>query len=72
MATAAVAGQEPASFRDDVAARPYQEPAEPAPAVAAATDAESLPDAEVIDISARVSDQVYDQYADAAERAVGD
>jgi len=71
-ATAAVAGQEPASFREDVAAGPYQEPAEPAPAVAVATDAESLPDAEVIDISARVSDQVYDQYADAAERAVGD
>jgi hypothetical protein len=71
-ATAAVAGQEPVSFRDDVAARPYQEPTGPAPAVAGATDAESLPDAEVIDISARVSDQVYDQYADAAERAVGD
>lgn len=30
------------------------------------------PVAEVIDISARVSDQVYDQYADAAIRAVGD
>ena len=71
-ATTAVAGQEPVSFRDDVAARPYQEPTGPAPAVAGATDAESLPDAEVIDISARVSDQVYDQYADAAERAVGD
>ena len=71
-ATAAVAGQEPVSFRDDVAARPDQEPAGPAPAVAEATDAESPPDAEVIDISARVSDQVYDQYSDAAERAVGD
>jgi hypothetical protein len=70
--TAAVAGQEPASFRDDVAARPYQQPAGPAPAVAEATDAESPPDAQVIDISARVSDQVYDQYSDAAERAVGD
>jgi hypothetical protein len=71
-ATAALAGQEPASFRDDVAAKPYQEPAGPAPAVAEATDAESPPDAQVIDISARVSDQVYDQYSDAAERAVGD
>jgi hypothetical protein len=28
--------------------------------------------AEVIDISARVTDQLYDQYTDAAERAVGD
>jgi len=28
--------------------------------------------AEIIDISARVSDQLYDQYADVAERAVGD
>ena len=71
-ATAAVAGQEPVSFRDDVAASPYQEPAGPAPAVAQAADAESPPGAEVIDISARVSDQVYDQYSDAAERAVGD
>ena len=70
--TAAVAGQETVSFRDDVAARPYQEPAGPAPAVAEATDAESPPNAQVIDISARVSDQVYDQYSDAAERAVGD
>ena len=71
-ATAAVAGQEPVSFRDDVAARPSQELAGPAPAAAVATDAEPPPDAEVIDISARVSDQVYDQYSDAAERAVGD
>jgi hypothetical protein len=71
-ATAAVAGQEPVSFRGDVAARPYQEPAEPVPATAGAADAGSPPDAEVIDISARVSDQVYDQYADVAERAVGD
>jgi hypothetical protein len=30
------------------------------------------PSAEVIDISARVSDQLYDQYADATIRAVGD
>jgi hypothetical protein len=28
--------------------------------------------AEIIDISARLSDQLYDQYADAAVRAVGD
>jgi len=36
--------------------------------VAAATERT----AEIIDISARVSDQLYDQYADAAVRAVGD
>jgi len=28
--------------------------------------------AQIIDISGRVSDQLYDQYADAAVRAVGD
>jgi hypothetical protein len=33
---------------------------------------EPRPTAEVIDISARVTDQLYDQYTDAAERAVGD
>ena len=71
-AIAAVAGQEPESFRDDVTASPYQVPAGSAPVVAEATDAEPPPNAEVIDISARVSDQVYDQYSDAAERAVGD
>lgn len=37
---------------------------------AAATAAE--PTAEIIDISSRVGDQLYDQYADAAVRAVGD
>ena len=62
-ATAAVAGQGPESLRDDVDASPYQIPAESAPVAT---------DAKVIDISARVSDQVYDQYSDAAERAVGD
>ena len=33
---------------------------------------ETLPAAEIIDISARVGDQLYDQYADARLRAVGD
>ena len=33
---------------------------------------EEQPSAEIIDISARVGDQLYDQYADAAVRAVGD
>ena len=37
-----------------------------------APEPEPAPTAEIIDISARVSDQVYDQYTDAAERAVGD
>jgi hypothetical protein len=30
------------------------------------------PTAEIIDISARLGDQLYDQYADATVRAVGD
>ena len=34
--------------------------------------AEEEPSAQIIDISARVGDQLYDQYADATERAVGD
>jgi hypothetical protein len=34
--------------------------------------AEITHQAQIIDISARVSDQLYDQYTDAAERAVGD
>jgi hypothetical protein len=33
---------------------------------------EPLPQAEIIDISAHVGDQLYDQYADAKLRAVGD
>ena len=55
---------------------------EPAPAARTAASAPgpgSLPDmpgprdgAEIIDISGRIGDQVYDQYADAANRAVGD
>lgn len=34
--------------------------------------AAAAPDAQIIDISSRVGDQLYDQYADAAVRAVGD
>jgi hypothetical protein len=37
-----------------------------------AEDEAQQPSAEIIDISARVGDQLYDQYADATERAVGD
>jgi hypothetical protein len=54
--------------------------ASPVPAAASATrasdvgsDAPAAPGgAEVIDISGRVGDQVYDQYSDPANRAVGD
>jgi hypothetical protein len=35
-------------------------------------EAVAEPTAEIIDISSRVGDQLYDQYADAAVRAVGD
>jgi hypothetical protein len=63
-----LAGQEPGSFREDAAASPHQVPA----TVSGPGTAEAQPDADVIDISARISDQVYDQYSDAAERAVGD
>jgi len=41
-------------------------PAQPSPAQPAA------PDADVIDISARIGDQLYDQYDDAEARAIGD
>ena len=67
-APASVAAQEPESFREDVPASTDQVPV--ITSVAAAT--EPPPSAEVIDISGRISDQVYDQYSDAAERAVGD
>ena len=62
-------------------AEPGQEPAAPLPAAPAAAEPEpgSAPDApeplggaEIIDISGRIGDQVYDQYSDAANRAVGD
>jgi hypothetical protein len=58
--------QEPEFSSDDSEASPY------VPATASALDTETAPGAEVIDISARVVDQVYDQYSDAADRAVGD
>ncbi|MGH3303492.1 MAG: divisome protein SepX/GlpR [Streptosporangiaceae bacterium] len=37
-----------------------------------AAAAAAAPDAQIIDISSRVGDQLYDQYADATVRAVGD
>jgi hypothetical protein len=67
VAVSPLAGQEPASFLDDGEADQYQ-----VPATATAWAAGPPPGADVIDISGRVSDQVYDQYADAVERAVGD
>jgi hypothetical protein len=67
-ATRPMTGHEPTSAGEDAEASPSQ-----VPLTATAPDpAEAARGAEVIDISARVSDQVYDQYADAAERAVGD
>ena len=52
---------------------------EPVPATAAAGESDIGSDApvapggaEIIDISGRIGDQVYDQYSDAANRAVGD
>jgi hypothetical protein len=73
--------------RDDPAARirgdeaHAQEPAAPREPVATpatgesglGSDAPAAPGvAEIIDISGRIGDQVYDQYSDAANRAVGD
>jgi hypothetical protein len=61
--------------------RTAQEPAtsqEPVPAAAgpghelAPGSAAASSDAEIIDISGRIGDQFYDQYSDAANRAVGD
>ena len=46
-------------------------PADGAQAVAARTQA-GMSSAQIIDISSRVGDQLYDQYADAEVRAVGD
>lgn len=41
-------------------------------AAAAQAEEEAQPGAQIIDISGRVGDQLYDQYADATVRAVGD
>jgi predicted acyltransferase len=56
------AGQEPASAATQAVGGP-----------GLGSDVPAAPgDAEVIDISGRIVDQVYDQYSDAANRAVGD
>jgi len=51
-------------------AEPRWEQAQPGWLPSAAPD--WTPSAEIIDLSGRMRDQVYDQYSDAAERAVGD
>jgi hypothetical protein len=62
-ARAAAGPVRPDAAEGAAAAEPVRAPAaEPAPARTA----------EIIDISARLGDQLYDQYADAAVRAVGD
>ena len=67
--------------RAEARAETGQEPAAPLPAAPAAAEPEPgsapaapepLGGAEIIDISGRIGDQVYDQYTDAANRAVGD
>jgi hypothetical protein len=62
------AGQETAASREPVPAAPAA--AEPDPG--SVLDAPAPGGAEIIDISGRIGDQVYDQYSDAANRAVGD
>jgi hypothetical protein len=47
-------------------------PAAPAPVADAAPVAVPAPDAQIIDITGRVGEEFYDQYADAKLRAVGD
>jgi hypothetical protein len=59
----------PATAATDRATRPVSEPEQGPADVAADTPP---PSAQIIDISARVQDELYDQYADAARRAVGD
>ncbi len=79
------AGREAAPVTAETLERVTSKPAAPEPAAPDAPDVapdvaeQSEPvievaaySAEIIDISGRVSDQLYDQYTDAANRAVGD
>jgi hypothetical protein len=72
---AALADAEQARWRAEEARRAFAarqgEQAARAASVAAASKVQERT-AEIIDISARIGDQLYDQYADAAVRAVGD
>jgi hypothetical protein len=64
----AQASQEPVAPREPVpAAMPVTGESDTGPGTPVAPDG-----AEIIDISGRIGDQVYDQYSDAANRAVGD
>jgi hypothetical protein len=65
----AIADAEQAGRRAAMAARVW---AARQRAYAAALEREAEQTAQIIDISARVGDQLYDQYADATVRAVGD
>ena len=42
------------------------------PAAGVPSPQAGVPSAQIIDISGRIGDQLYDQYADAEVRAVGD
>jgi hypothetical protein len=66
---AALADAEQARRRADLESRLW---AARQRAYAAAMERDAEPSAQIIDISARVGDQLYDQYADATVRAVGD
>jgi len=68
---AALADAQQARRRADIEAREWAA-YERERAREAAWEADEEPSAEIIDISARVGDQLYDQYADAEVRAVGD
>jgi hypothetical protein len=68
---AALADAEQARRRADIEARQWAA-YEQERSREAAWEADEEPSAEIIDISARVGDQLYDQYADAEVRAVGD
>ena len=67
--TRAQASEEPAAPSEPLPAAPSAAEPELGPAADAPG---ALRGAEIIDISGRVGDQVYDQYSDAANRAVGD
>ncbi len=66
---AALADAEQARRRADLESRLF---AARQRAYTAAMERDAEPSAQIIDISARVGDQLYDQYADATVRAVGD
>jgi hypothetical protein len=68
---AALADAEQTRWRAEQAAHAARAARQRARSAQAALAA-AAPTAEVIDISQRVGDQLYDQYADAAARAIGD